>query len=105
MNNRRRGPARRLDRDLHARGLAHWAVPVGVDDRRRYARDELRAGRPPGDPSTIRQRSLAILPGRLLVFRTIKAPDGFPHFEDLPAASTHFFELKPAGRSGDPRPA
>ncbi|HYI63581.1 MAG TPA: SRPBCC domain-containing protein [Allosphingosinicella sp.] len=50
----------------------------------------------PGDPSTIRQHLTAILPGRTLVFRTTKAPDGFPHFETFRRV-THFFELEPAG--------
>jgi uncharacterized protein YndB with AHSA1/START domain len=50
----------------------------------------------PGDPTTIRQQLTAILPGRLIVFRTVKAPAGFPHFDSFRRV-THFFEVEPAG--------
>jgi hypothetical protein len=49
-----------------------------------------------GDPSTIRQRVVAAIPGRMLVFRTIRAPQGFPDF-DTYAQVTSAFELEPAG--------
>ncbi len=49
-----------------------------------------------GDASTIQQQILARVPNRLLVFRTIKAPDRFPHFETYRAV-THVLELEPAG--------
>ena len=58
----------------------------------------------PGDPSTIRQQILLRLPERLLVFRTVKAPAGFPDF-DTYAKVVSAFELEPAGRGAHPGPA
>jgi hypothetical protein len=54
------------------------------------------ADRRPGDPSTIRQQILLRLPERLLVFRTVKAPAGFPDF-DTYAKVVSAFELEPVG--------
>jgi len=51
----------------------------------------------PGSPGTIQQRFIARIPGRLLVFRTIKAPEGFPNWEAYRGV-TSVFELEPAGR-------
>jgi hypothetical protein len=42
---------------------------------------------------SIRQHFLARLPGRLLVVRTVRAPQGFPHFETY-ARVTVFVELE-----------
>jgi hypothetical protein len=50
----------------------------------------------PGDPSTIRQQVLLRIPGRLMVFRTVKAPERFPDF-DTYAKVVSAFELEPAG--------
>jgi uncharacterized protein YndB with AHSA1/START domain len=50
----------------------------------------------PDSPSTIQQRFVARIPGRLLAFRTIKAPQGFPHWEAYREVSS-VFELEPAG--------
>ena len=50
----------------------------------------------PGDPSTIRQQVLIRVPRRLMVFRTVKAPAGFPDF-DTYAKVVSAFELEPAG--------
>lgn len=50
----------------------------------------------PGDPSTIRQRILAAVPERLLVFRTVRAPAAFPNF-DTYAQVISTFELEPLG--------
>lgn len=81
-----------------AEGWRTWAVPVAWDApiepetiETSYSRDAR-----PGDATTIRQRILARLPGRLLVFRTVKAPDGFPHFESF-ARTTGFVEIEPLG--------
>ena len=49
-----------------------------------------------GDPSTIQQRIAAIVPGRLIAFRTVKAPQGFPNFDTFRQV-THLIELEPAG--------
>lgn len=79
-----------------AAGWRTWAVPVAWDAP--VEPDTLETSynpqARPGDASTIRQRILARIPGRLLVFRTVKAPDGFPHFETY-ARTTGFFELEP----------
>ncbi len=80
-----------------AQGWTGWAVPVAW-----WQGDLLEtsysAGAAPGDPSTIQQRIAAVVPGRLLVFRTIKAPQGFPNFETFRQV-THMLELEPAGES------
>lgn len=77
-------------------GWRTWAVPVSwtaADDP-----DSIESSYDPaarsGDPTIIRQHFLARLPGRLLVFRTTRAPQGFPHFETY-ARVTSFFELEP----------
>jgi uncharacterized protein YndB with AHSA1/START domain len=77
-------------------GWRTWAVPVSwiaPDDPDSIESSYDPAARP-GDPSIIRQHFLARLPGRLLVFRTTRAPQGFPHFETY-ARVTSFFELDP----------
>ncbi len=76
-------------------GWRTWAVPVSwtaADDPGSIESSYDPAARP-GDPSIIRQHFLARLPGRLLVFRTTRAPRGFPHFETY-ARVTSFFELE-----------
>ena len=63
-----------------ARGWTTWAVPVAWEQgdalETSYSPDAA-----PGDPSTIRQQILAREPDRRLVFRTVKARAGFPHFD------------------------
>ena len=80
-----------------AEGWTGWAVPVAWWDG-----DLLETSYTPtaarGDPSTIQQRIAAIVPGRLLVFRTVKAPQGFPNFETFRQV-THMIELEPLGES------
>lgn len=66
-------------------GWRTWAVPVGWNDPTdpdviETAYDP--AARP-GQPQTIRQRFLVRVPGRLLAFRTIKAPAGFTDFDQF----------------------
>ncbi|HYI47764.1 MAG TPA: SRPBCC family protein [Allosphingosinicella sp.] len=76
-------------------GWRTWAVPVSwvaADDPGSIESSYDAAARP-GDPTIIRQHFLARLPGRLLVFRTTRAPQGFPHFETY-ARVTSFFELE-----------
>jgi hypothetical protein len=41
---------------------------------------------------------IARIPGRLLVFRTVKAPDGFADFETF-ARVVNVFELEPRGEA------
>jgi hypothetical protein len=48
---------------------------------------------PLGAPGTIRQLFVARIPGRLLAFRTVKAPQGFPDF-DTYSRVVSIFELE-----------
>jgi uncharacterized protein YndB with AHSA1/START domain len=76
-------------------GWRTWAVPVSwtaADDPHSIESSYDPAARP-GDPSIIRQHFITRLPGRLLVFRTTRAPQGLPHF-DVYARVTSFFELE-----------
>ena len=79
-----------------AEGWRTWAVPVAWAP----APDLIETSYTPtarlGDPSTIQQRLVASVPGRILVFRTVRAPQGFPNF-DTYAQVTSVFELEPAG--------
>jgi len=77
-------------------GWRTWAVPAA-----RWVEGEAdvmeTTYNPQGGPgATIRQHFIARLPGRLLVFRTVRAPDGFPHFETY-RRTTGFLELEAAG--------
>lgn len=76
-------------------GWRSWAAPVAwaTEDG---IETSYTATAQPGDPTTIRQRFLAALPGRILVWRTVRAPAGFPHFETF-SRVTSFFELVPEG--------
>jgi uncharacterized protein YndB with AHSA1/START domain len=80
-----------------ARGWTTWAVPVAWDHgdvlETSYALDAA-----PGDPSTIRQQIIARVPGRRIVFRTVKAPEGFPHFNTYTTVVVTI-ELEPLGES------
>lgn len=77
-------------------GWRTWAVPAAWMVEGETLETSYTPTAQPGDPSTIRQHLVAALPGRLLVFRTTKAPAGFPHFETFRRV-THFFEVEPAG--------
>ena len=76
-----------------ADGWRGWAAPVAwaAADRIETSYDP---NAQPGDSTTIQQQILARLPGRILVFRTIRAPDGFPHFDSFRQVIS-FFELMP----------
>ena len=80
-----------------AQGWTGWAVPVAwwQDD---VLETSYTATAAPGDPSTIQQRIAAVVPERLIVFRTIKAPAGFPHFETFRQV-THMLALEPEGEA------
>ncbi len=76
-------------------GWRTWATPVSwvpADEPEAIEGSYDPAARP-GAPSLIRQRILARLPGRMMVFRTVRAPQGFPHF-DVYSQVTTFFELE-----------
>jgi uncharacterized protein YndB with AHSA1/START domain len=77
-------------------GWRTWAVPVSWAPEADVIETSYTPTARSGDPSTIRQRVVAAIPGRLLVFRTIRAPQGFPDF-DTYAQVTSAFELEPAG--------
>lgn len=79
-------------------GWRRWAAPVarivpGEEDmlETSYAPDAK-----PGDATTIRQQFVAWIPGRMLAFRTVKAPQGFPNFDTYRKVVT-VFELAPVG--------
>jgi uncharacterized protein YndB with AHSA1/START domain len=79
-------------------GWRTWAVPTSwtaPDDPDAIEGSYTPTARP-GDPSIIRQHFIARLPGRLLVFQTVRAPEGFPHF-DTYRRVVIFFELEALG--------
>jgi uncharacterized protein YndB with AHSA1/START domain len=63
-----------------AQGWTTWAVPIAWQQGE-FLETAYSATARPGDPTTIRQQILGREPGRRLVFRTVKAPEGFPHFD------------------------
>ncbi|HET9637721.1 MAG TPA: SRPBCC family protein [Allosphingosinicella sp.] len=79
-----------------AEGWKSWAVPVAWATAPDMIETSYSPAAKPGDPSTIRQQLLLRVPGRLMVFRTVKAPAGFPDF-DTYARVVSAFELEPAG--------
>ena len=66
-----------------AEGWKEWAAPAAWSPAGRpdVIETSYKPGAKPGDPSTIQQLVLLRLPERLMIFRTIKAPDGFPDFD------------------------
>ncbi|MDQ8756353.1 SRPBCC domain-containing protein [Sphingosinicella sp. LHD-64] len=81
-------------------GWRTWAAPVArsVDGAPDLIETSYTPTAGPNDQTTIRQQVLARIPGRLLVFRTVKAPGGFPHF-DTYRQVVSIFELIPEGRA------
>jgi uncharacterized protein YndB with AHSA1/START domain len=79
-----------------AEGWKSWAVPVAWAPAPDLIETSYAGAARPGDPTTIRQQVLMRLPARLMVFRTVKAPEGFPDF-DTYAKVTSVFELEPLG--------
>lgn len=81
-----------------AEGWMTWAVPVartvGGDP------DLIESSYDPaaklGGPDTIQQRFGARVPGKSLAFRTVKAPAGFPHWDEYQKV-TSVFEIEAAG--------
>ncbi|WP_374526333.1 SRPBCC domain-containing protein [Sphingopyxis sp.] len=71
--------------------LARWAEGEADILETSYNPDEL-----PGGPGAIWQQFVARIPGRLLVFRTIKVPDDFPNGEAYKRV-TSFLELEADG--------
>lgn len=79
-----------------ADGWRTWAVPRAWASEPDIIETSYSMTAAPGDPSTIRQRILASIPGRMIAFRTVKAPDGFPNFETF-RQTTGVIELEPIG--------
>jgi uncharacterized protein YndB with AHSA1/START domain len=79
-----------------AEGWKSWAVPAAWAPAPDMIETSYTPTAKPGDPSTIRQQVLIRVPERLMVFRTVKAPDRFPDF-DTYAKVVSAFELEPAG--------
>lgn len=80
-------------------GWKTWAVPVGwvSADQPNIFETSYDLNARPGDPMNIKNEFVSVTPRRQLVFRTIKAPDGFPHFDALRRVNQRF-ELTPEGR-------
>ncbi|HEY0116964.1 MAG TPA: SRPBCC domain-containing protein [Allosphingosinicella sp.] len=81
-----------------AEGWRGWAVPnawAAPDDPNLMETSYSRDGRQ-GEPRNIRQLFLLRVPNRLIAFRTVAAPPGFPHAEAYYRV-TSLFELSPAG--------
>ena len=79
-----------------AEGWKSWAVPVAWAPSPDLIETSYTADAKPGDPSTIRQQVLARVPGRLMAFRTVKAPARFPDFDTYDDVVS-VFELEPLG--------
>lgn len=80
-----------------AQGWTGWAVPIAWLEGD-LLETSYTAGAARGDASTIQQRIVGTIPGRMFVFRTVKAPQGFPNFDTFRAV-THMLELEPVGDS------
>jgi len=79
-----------------ADGWKSWAAPnAWFDDWKVGAMIETsyRPEAQRGDPSNIRQRVLAYLPGRLIAFQTVGTPPGFQH-ADLLATIVNVVEIE-----------
>lgn len=74
-------------------GWTTWAVPVAWSEAD-LLETSYSPGASRGDKTTIQQRIAAQIPGRMILFRTVKAPEGFPNFETFKAV-THAIELEP----------
>lgn len=82
-----------------AEGWMTWAVPVawvspGDPDLIETSYDPTAK---PGGPDTIRQRFGTRLAGKSLAFRTVKAPAGFPHWEEYQKVDS-LFEIEAMGK-------
>ena len=81
-----------------AEGWRGWAAPVArtVPGEANLLETSYDPAAAPNGPTTIRQLFLVRIPGRKLVFRTVKAPAGFKHGHSF-SKVTSMFELEPAG--------
>jgi len=76
-------------------GWKAWAVPTAWIDMRigGIAETSYDPAAKPGDKFNIQTRILAIIPGRLIAFKAVKAPEGFPYADLLEKVSS-VFELE-----------
>ena len=76
-------------------GWQSWAVPLArtVEGEPDMLETSYDPAAPIGGPSTIRQLFVARITGRLLAFRTVKAPQGFTDF-DAYSKVVNIFELE-----------
>ena len=81
-----------------ADGWKSWAVPVAwiAAARPDVIETSYNPAAAPGDPMNIENEFLVRVPGRRLVFQTVKAPAGFAHFDSLRKV-TQSFDLTPEG--------
>lgn len=79
-----------------AEGWKRWAVPLAWQIAPDLLETSYEAGAEPGGANNIQHRFVARIPGRLLVFRTVKSPANFPKSELL-ANAVAFLELIPEG--------
>ena len=77
-----------------ADGWRTWAAPVARAPEPDAIETSYTPSAAPGDASTNRQQVLSRIPGRTFVFRTVKAPAGFPNF-DTYRLVVSTFELEP----------
>jgi uncharacterized protein YndB with AHSA1/START domain len=77
-------------------GWMSWAVPVARIAGPDLIETSYDKASEPGGPATIRQSFVARIPGRMLAFRTVKAPSGFTDAEAF-AEVVNVFELVPHG--------
>jgi uncharacterized protein YndB with AHSA1/START domain len=80
-----------------AEGWKRWAVPAAWAPAPDMIETSYTPTAAPGDSSTIRQQILFRLPKRLMVFRTVKAPERFPDF-DTYSKVVSAFELETIGK-------
>lgn len=80
-------------------GWMGWAVPVArtVGGDPDLIESSYDPASKPGGPDTIQQRFGARVPGKSLAFRTVKAPAGFPHWDEYQKV-TSVFEIEAAGK-------
>jgi uncharacterized protein YndB with AHSA1/START domain len=79
-----------------AEGWKTWAAPVAWAPDADTIETSYLPSAQPGDATTIRQHIVMRIPGELLVFSTVKAPAGFPHFETY-AKVLSYLRLERAG--------
>ncbi|WP_260582057.1 SRPBCC domain-containing protein [Sphingopyxis sp. PET50] len=81
-----------------AEGWMTWAVPVAriVDGDADLIESSYDPASEPGGPDTIQQRFGERVAGKRLAFRTVKAPAGFPHWDEYRQVGS-VFEIEAAG--------